>query len=118
MSIELYRKEFTILEEGKIRVMIGKAVPHYTTGQKKLSVLHISPVTLENYDGTILQLSRSSDRCVRLYFSKPYTSAQRRAMYAEIRHLAAEKLLVQVHDSSNLEQTALIECLEKLCHIQ
>lgn len=115
--MELYSKEYEVLDEKRPRVMIAKAAKLFSSNSKKLSYVHISPVTHEKCDGYVMQENHSGDRCIRLMFTKSYAKTQHAAMKEEIRKLAAERLQGSIGDAEIPENRAFIDALVYLAGI-
>jgi hypothetical protein len=108
--------EHTYASDGTRSVcMIAKACRDLYGG-KKLTHVHISPKRIEQFDGYAMQTTHSGDPCLRLYFSKPYTANQTRAMYSEIRELAKTKLhtFPQTAEVINVAFVTTLQALTKI----
>lgn len=115
--MELYSKTYQTLDEKRSRVMIAKAAKLFSSGSKKLSYVHISPVTIEKCDGYSMQENYSGDRCIRLIFKTSYSKAQTKIMKQEIRALAVERLKESIGNPETLESQAFKEALEYLSNL-
>lgn len=115
--MELYKKQFEILNDKETRVMIAKAGKSFGSGSNKLAYVHISPVTHEINDGYTMQINHSSDKCINLRFAKTYSKNQTKAMLAEIRSLAAARLADSAHWASNTEADAFRDALSYLANL-
>jgi hypothetical protein len=88
MSIELYREYYNQNNQ-----MVAKVMRNTYSNSKKLTQVHISPVEIEHRTGYSMEVHHSGSRCIRLVLSKPYTAAQLPKIKAEIRTMAADRLL-------------------------
>ena len=94
--------------------MAAKVTKPFMSDSKKLALVHISPLIIEDHGDYKMQTNHSGSRCCRLLFSKLYSKSQVKPMYDEIRQLATAKLIPyrEIYAvNPTIELSAFIDCL-------